>query len=86
MSKKKSGRATVDHALEPKREMRIEEPAKKIEKPVNILVFAMPTIIHHKIFPDGRKVFKKGEKVSDPRIAQVIRDSCVTGSFRELQT
>ena len=66
--------------------MRIEEPAKKIEKPVNILVFAMPTIIHHKIFPDGRKVFKKGEKVSDPRFAQVIREYCVKASFRELKT
>ena len=86
MSKKKSGRATVDHALEPKREMRIEEPAKKIEKPVNILVFVMDTVVPHTIFPNGRKVFKKGEKVSDPRFAQVIREYCVKASFRELKT
>jgi len=77
MARKKGGTARMSHDLKPQKTVAVEE-----EKPKVLLVMTLPTTVHHPFLKDGRVKLKKGQKITDPRIAAIIRERALSSAFK----
>ena len=78
MARKKGGTARMSHDLKPQETVAVEE-----EKPRVLLVMTLPTTtVHHPFLKDGRVKLKKGQRITDPRVAAIIRERALSSAFK----